>query len=165
MTRSASLRAVLVTALARQGVDASALPIAISDDLVGRVWNAFRAFAAEPVQDLYPDLTIPGPGRRDTDRLGFEFTPGRPATRNSGPRPPSAWLVREVYLVDANGEWQRSDDTAVRLDLEGRPSWTAVNPVYGAGGPETAAIWAKQVEESALWSRISASGVVGVELE
>jgi hypothetical protein len=104
MTRSASLRAVLVTALARQGVDASALPIAISDDPVGRVWNAFRAFAAEPVQDLYPDLTIPGPGRSDTDRLGFEFTPGRPATRNSGPRPPSAWLVREVYLVDANGD-------------------------------------------------------------
>jgi hypothetical protein len=128
MPDPASLRSLLAAVLASRGVDVSALSIPLSNEALGRVWGAFCAFAAEPVQDLYPNLTVPGPGRSDTDRLSFQFTPERPATRNSGPRPPSAWLSREVYLVDVDGEWLRSDDAALRLDLDRRLPDRAATP-------------------------------------
>jgi hypothetical protein len=165
MPDPASLRSLLAAVLASRGVDVSALSIPLSNEALGRVWGAFCAFAAEPVQDLYPNLTVPGPGRSDTDRLSFQFTPERPATRNSGPRPPSAWLSREVYLVDVDGEWLRSDDAALRLDLDRRLPDRAAHAVYAAGGADTAATWARQVEGSPLWSHITAGGVLGVELE
>jgi hypothetical protein len=161
---SATIRDLLAACLARRGLDPSAsrIPIAGDPAVAQRIWEAFRELAALPVDGLHPGLHVPGPAREDTDRLSLETRlETRPAGRNLPERPPAAWLVRQLYLVDADEEFQDFDVASLRLvldmDLHGAPG-AAGATIFGGGGPERASDWIAEVERSPLWRQIVGRG-------
>jgi hypothetical protein len=159
MPSHVTLRDLLAGCLGRQGVPWADERIEIRGDaqLAARVWAGFSEFAALPVPDVGPGLSVPGPGRSDTDRLGLEALPASPAGRNTPAQPPTAWLSRRIYIVDAQEEWQGDDEAALRLVFdEPLRIDPPPNSVYGAGGPSAGAAddWIQRVEASPLGRRL-----------
>lgn len=120
------------------GVTYAASPIADSPPSisVAAYWDAFRAFAAAPVDDLIPGLKMPRDGA-DIDTLVYEPSPAQAAVPNIPARPPVLTLARRVYLVNADDEFQEQATAALNFELSGDLASVvaAERALYGHGGP------------------------------
>lgn len=153
-----ALTALLSRTLAHHEVDVTGAGFDLAGDpnRLERVWQAVQAFAAAPVDDLYPGLRIPLPGYPDMDGLSLDLDTRGPVV---------VTFERRVYLVDAHDEHQDSDVASLSFHVDVALPKTRTL-IEGVGGPpndvnDGARSWIAAVDNHPLWAALCRSAPTG----